>query len=626
VNFMCGVAGYIAFNRPVEKLSVEKMLAQMAHRGPDDFGLYEDTTAYPQVILGHRRLSILDLSQAGHQPMTNEDGSLWIVFNGEIYNYSELSKDLLAKGHAFNSATDTETILHLYEEYGSECVKYLRGMFAFAIWDCKKRSLFIARDRIGKKPLYYAQFPGGFCFASEIQALYPLQEVGRTLDCTAVDLYFTHSYIPSPHTIYKEIRKLPPASTLLVQHEGLAIKKYWSLNFAPKLTISFSEAKEQLLSHLEEATRIRLRSDVPLGCFLSGGIDSSTIVAMMARCSTSPVKTFSIGFPEKEFDETSYARTVASFYKTDHHEFQVEPRSIEVMPELIRHYGEPFADPAALPTWYLSAMTCKHVTVVMNGDGGDESFAGYNWCQTGTALVSLSRICPDILIKLFHRIIPSLFGKRGRKVSRLLQLLAQDHAHRFADLRTDIKTSVRKALFMPEMLKSAEQAVEEYLVTLYAQCEGVDELDRMLWTDIMAYLPEGLLVKVDRATMAHSLEARSPLLDHRLMEFAARLPSRFKLQGRNKKHILVETVAPLFPKGFLNRPKMGFSVPLQSWFRGDLKGYVENRILHGELAQSGKFNIPFLRQLVADQVPNLRDTSCLIWRLLVFAEWMEQYG
>lgn len=623
---MCGIAGYISFYRPVENLPVEKMLEQMVHRGPDDFGLYEDTKAYPQAVLGHRRLSILDLSQAGHQPMTNEDGTLWIVFNGEIYNYPELRKDLLAKGHTFNSATDTEAILHLYEEYGSECVMYLRGMFAFAIWDGKRRTFFLARDRVGKKPLYYAQFPGGFCFASEIQALYPLQEIGRSLDWTALDLFFTHSYIPSPHTIYKEIKKLPPASTLLVENEELAIKKYWSLNFTPKLAISFSEAKEQLLFHIEEATRIRLCSDVPLGCFLSGGVDSSTIVAMMARCSTSPVKTFSIGFSEKEFDETSYARTVAAFYKTDHHEFQVEPRSIEVLPELIRHYGEPFADSSALPTWYLSAMTCEHVTVVLNGDGGDESFAGYNWYQTGTALASLSRFCPDMLTQLLHRMIPSLFGKRGGKVIRLLQLLAKDHAHRFADLRTDIKSSVRRDLYIPEILMNAEQTVEQYLVNLYAQCEGVDELDRMLWTDIMAYLPEELLVKVDRATMAHSLEARSPFLDHRLMEFAARLPSQYKLRGRNKKHVLVEAVAPLFPEGFLNRPKMGFSVPLQSWFCGDLKGYVEDRIFHGEMARSGNFNIPFLRQLVEGQVPKLRDTSSLIWRLLVFAEWTEQYG
>jgi len=623
---MCGIAGYMAFSRAVDGQAVETMLEQMVHRGPDDYGLYIDSDAFPQVALGHRRLSILDLSSAGHQPMSNEDGSLWIVFNGEIYNYEELRKGLLDKGHHFSSATDTETILHLFEEHGPDCVTHLRGMFAFAIWDARHRTLFLARDRVGKKPLYYATVPGGFCFASEIQALYPVQGINRTLNRTALDLFIAHSYIPSPYSIYEEIRKLPPASTLVVEKGQINIQKYWSLDFAPKLAISFGEAKERLLAHLEDATRIRLCGDVPLGCFLSGGTDSSTIVAMMSKFSSGPVKTFSIGFPEKEFDETGYARTVATYYQTEHHEFQVEPKSVEILPELVRHYGEPYADSSALPTWFLADLTREHVTVALNGDGGDESFAGYNWYQTGTRLAGLSRYCPAALAGVLQKLLPGRMGGRGRQVRRLMQLLAQGHAQRFADLRTDVKPAVRRNLYSAEMRRHTERVAEEYLLTLYLSCGGVDELDRMLHTDIMSYLPEQLLVKVDRATMAHSLEARSPLLDHQLMEFVARLPSDYKLHNGRKKHILLETVAPLFPDGFLERPKMGFSVPLQSWFHGKLQPYVGDRILNGKMARSGLFDLNFLRRVVDEKVTGLHDVSDLTWRLLVFAEWMELYG
>lgn len=624
---MCGIAGSIAFSQPGgARASVVKMLSSMLHRGPDDYGIHEDSTAFPSAVLGHRRLSILDLTDAGHQPMGNEDGTAWIVFNGEIYNYKELRAGLLEKGHSFSSATDTETILHLYEEYGSECVTFLRGMFAFAIWDCTKRSLFLARDRLGKKPLYYAKHAGGLYFSSEIQALYPMQDVGKKLNLTALDLYFTHSYIPAPHSIYHEIKKLPPASTMLMRNGRITINKYWSLDYAPKLDISYSEAKRELLSYLEDATRIRLRSDVPLGCFLSGGVDSSAIVAMMARCSTDRVKTFSIGFPEKEFDETSYAKTVAAYYNTDHHEFIVEPRSVEVLPELIRHYGEPYADSSALPTWYLSAMTRKHVTVALNGDGGDELFAGYNWYKSGMRLAILSRFAPNVVTEFLQRLTPACSAGKIRQIKRLLQLLTKDHAHRFADLRTEIKAPIRQELYAGDLLSELYEKREDYLVSLYEQCCAADELDRMLNTDVMSYLPEELLVKVDRATMAHSLEARSPLLDQHLWEFVAKLPSSFKLKGGKKKHIFIDSVSSLFPDGFLNRPKMGFSVPLHSWFQGDLKGYIDDRIFFGKMASSGYFNMSYIRRIVDNQVPEIRDTGGLIWRILIFAEWMEAYG
>ena len=623
---MCGIAGFIDFANAGDVRQVQKMLGQMVHRGPDDHGLFDDSSGSPQVALGHRRLSILDLSQSGHQPMTNEDGSLWVVLNGEIYNYLELRKELSAKGHRFNSTSDTETVLHLYEEYSTDCVQYLRGMFAFALWDSKHRTLFIARDRLGKKPLYYAQIPGRLYFASEIQALYPIQAIGRTLDLTALDLYLAHSYIPSPYSIYKEIKKLPPASTLIVKNQNISIQKYWSLDFAPKLNISFDEAKERLLAHLEDATRIRLYSDVPLGCFLSGGTDSSIVVALMSKLSSTPVKTFSIGFPEREFDETPYARVVASHCQTEHYEYQVDPKNIEILPKLVAHYGEPYADSSALPTWYLSAMTRKHVKVALNGDGGDESFAGYNWYEQGNRFAERNRYCPTVLAKFLKIMIPDWSGTKGRRVKGLMQMLAKNPAARFANLRIEVKRAARNEMYAPEIGRQINSTADDYLPELYLRGNGADELDRMLYTDIMSYLPEDLLVKVDRATMAHSLEARSPFLDHKLMEFVAKLPSNYKLRNGRKKHILKETVAPLFPVGFLDRPKMGFSVPLRSWFRGELKSYTRERILKGKLALSGIFNNNFLSRIIDERISKGVDLGSLSWRFLVLAEWMEENG
>jgi asparagine synthase (glutamine-hydrolysing) len=623
---MCGIVGHIAFSGVADAQHIQSMLQKMVHRGPDDHGIYTDTAAYPQAFLGQRRLSILDLSQAGRQPMCNEDGTVWIVFNGEIYNFQELRKDLSAKGHVFHSNTDTETILHLYEEHGQDCVTHLRGMFAFAIWDAKHRRLFLARDRVGKKPLYYARTHNGFFFASEIQALYAVPEIPRTLDWNALDLYFANFYIPSPYSIYREIRKLPPASVMVLDGEQCSISKYWALDYAPKLDISFEEAKERLLSLLEDATRIRLCSDVPLGCFLSGGVDSSTIVALMSRFSYGPVKTFSIGFPDKQFDETPYARAVAEYFQTEHHEFQVEPKSVDILPDLVRHYGEPYADSSALPTWYLSSLTREHVTVALNGDGGDESFAGYNWYQTGLWLDNVARYCPPALAAHLRRMVPQGLGTKARQARRLLELLAQEPAERFTSLRIQLKADIRTLLYAPEFRGQSQGTDQDYLVDLFSRCKGNDLLDRMLFTDAMSYLPEELLVKVDRATMAHSLEARSPFLDHQFMEFAAKLPSDFKLRNGRKKHILLEAVSPLFPQGFLERPKMGFSVPLQAWFQGELKPYVRERILHGKMAQSGYFNVSFLRMVLDGKAPQVRDTGSLIWQLLVLAEWMEQYA
>ena len=620
---MCGIAGQISFTDSPDGTAVKKMLAAISHRGPDDEGIMRRGPA----VLGQRRLSIIDLSPDGHQPMCNEDGTVWISFNGEIYNFHTLRDDLVRRGHKFHSSTDTETIIHLYEEYGTDCLEQLRGMFAFAIWDEKKQQLFAARDRAGKKPFYYAETPTGLYFASEIQALYGIDGYDRSLDYAALDLYMSLSYIPSPNTILKGIRKLPAAYSLVYSSTGLHTECYWQLKFGPKLSISYDEACQELMTRLEDATRIRLFSDVPLGCFLSGGIDSSTIVAVMARVSTTPVKTFSIGFPDNEFDETPYAAQLAAYCNTEHQAFTVTPNAVEVLPDLVRHCGEPFADSSALPTWYLAEMTRRHVTVALNGDGGDELFAGYNWYETGAMLYKLKRFIPALPIRLASAIL----GDRPkdsplRRYARLAELLGKRHAALFADLRCEITPTVRSALYSSNFSQRLEYSAEQYLERLFDEESSHDMLDKMLATDSRSYLPEELMVKVDRMTMAHSLEGRSPFLDHKLMEFAALLPSSYKLHNGISKRILRDVANELVPPGFFDRPKMGFSVPLRKWFSGDLAGYASERIMHGPLRELPLFEMMAIEQILKGHGKNCNDFSPLIWRLLVLSEWLSQYS
>jgi len=620
---MCGIAGQISFTNDPDEISVKRMLAAFAHRGPDDEGVMRRGPA----VLGQRRLSIIDLSPDGHQPMCNEDGTVWISFNGEIYNFHSLRDDLVRRGHTFHSSTDTETIIHLYEEYGTGCLEKLRGMFAFAIWDDKRQILFAARDRIGKKPFYYTETPNGLYFASEIQALYGIDGYDRSLDYQALDLYMVHSYIPSPHTIVNGIKKLPAAHLLEYGRQGLRTKRYWNISYKPKLVLSYEEARTELMARLEGATRIRLISDVPLGCFLSGGVDSSIIVAMMARLSSTPVKTFSIGFSENEYNETPYAARLAKHYATEHQEFMVSPDAVEVIPSLVRHFGEPFADSSALPTWYLSEMTKKHVTVALNGDGGDELFAGYNWYQTGASLYRLKQVIPESMARLaYHLIGKRPYGSIFRKISRLTELLGKSDAALFADLRCEIRPETRRTLYHEEFSRRLVQTAEQYLEEQFENVESEGLLDRMLATDSQTYLPEELLVKVDRMSMAHALEGRSPLLDHELMEFVARLPSSYKLNNGESKYILRDMARDLVPEGFFQRPKMGFSVPLKKWFKRDLAGFTRERIMHGPLKELALFNMAAIDQILLQHGEAGTDSSPLIWRLLMLSEWFALYG
>ena len=599
------------------------MLTAISHRGPDDEGLTQCGAA----VLGQRRLSIIDLSPDGHQPMCNEDRTVWITFNGEIYNFQSLRDDLVLRGHRFHSATDTETIIHLYEEYGTECVTYLRGMFAFAIWDENRKQLFAARDRVGKKPFYYTETAVGLFFASEIQALYEIKGYSRELNYPALDLYLTHSYIPSPHTIFMGLHKLPPAHRLIYNASGLRIERYWRLSYGPKLDIGYDEARTELMSRMEEAIRIRLISDVPLGCFLSGGVDSSIIAALMARASSTPVKTFSIGFSDGDYNETPYAARLAQYYSTEHREFMVTPNAVEVIPSLVRHFGEPFADSSALPTWYLSEMTRRHVTVALNGDGGDELFAGYEWYRTGAMLCRLKQYVPTLLAQSLFRLVGNRpHGSALRKISRITELLGKTPAALFADLRSEIAPETRRALYRDEFSRRLERRAEQYIEEEFENAESTDLLDRMLATDILTYLPEELLVKVDRMSMAHSLEGRSPLLDHKLMEFVARLPSSYKLRNGEMKFILKDTARDLVPEGFFDRPKMGFSVPLKKWFRGDLAGFARERIMGGPLKDLALFDMSAVEQILQRHGDASQDSSPLIWRLLMLSEWFTIYG
>lgn len=600
------------------------MNRELTHRGPDDEGFwFTPLGSLPSVGLGHRRLSIIDLSADGHQPMTNEDGTLWIVFNGEIYNFHALRQNLIARGHRFQSGTDTETILHLYEEYGTSCLRHLRGMFAFAIWDTMQQRLFAARDRVGKKPFYYAQTGEGFYFSSEINSLYRVSAIRQELDLVALDLYMSFLYIPSPFTIMQGIRKLPPAHYLLLEGDSLNIERYWDLTFTPKLQLDQEEACQALQEKITDATKIRLFSDVPLGCFLSGGVDSSLVVATMAQLSAAPVKTFSIGFGDLAYDETPYARQVARWYCTDHQEFQIQPSAVEVLPEIVKRYGEPFADSSALPTWYLAQIARQHVTVALNGDGGDELFAGYNWYVTAHALDLFANLLPSSVYQvLAHYIRPETCGK---KLWRALTLLAQSPGQRFADLRIQLRPALKQMLYTQEFLDQIDMQCALGVAHLYDSAPAHDAIDRMLYADTLSYLPDELLVKVDRATMAHGMEARSPFLDHELMEFAARLPTVYKLRWGKKKRLLRQAAAKFFPASFLDRPKAGFSVPLRRWFQEDLGAYAETIILGEKLAASGLFHQEMLKRVVGEHRMGYQDHGDLIWRLLILALWFEEF-
>jgi len=606
----------------VDEGTLRRMAKALAHRGPDSEGFFVND----HVGLAHRRLAIIDLSPDATQPMSNEDGSIWIVFNGEIYNFHELRDALIRKGHSFRSRSDTEVIVHLYEDLGPEALRALRGMFALAIWDANHRQLLLARDRLGKKPLFYFAGPSSFAFASELQSLLEDPSVPRVPDLEAIRYYLTYRYVPSPYSAFQGIRKLPPAHYLLLKDGQLRLNRYWTLHYAEKSHEPEEVLSERLRGSLEEAVRLRMISDVPIGAFLSGGLDSSAVVALMSRLSGAPVKTFSIGFEEDAFSELPYARSIARRFGTDHHEFVVKPDAVSILPLLVRHFGEPFADSTAVPQYYLSKLAREHVTVVLAGDGGDEAFGGYDRYVAILVARPTDRIpsplrngLAGVIRRLSRFPLSTPFLLR---TSRFLRALSDDPQRRYARWVSHFDLQQQAVLFSSAFLKHVRGVDPERLVLdVYQQTDATHLLDATLDVDVRTYLPDDLLVKVDITSMANSLEVRAPLLDHPLMEMAASLPPSLKIQGLEKKYLLKRAMADLLPVEILNRPKQGFIVPIDHWFRHDLAEMAYDTLLDPRSLGRGYFRPEVVRRLLDEHVRGVQNFHRQLWNLLMLELW-----
>ena len=627
---MCGIAGFVETPPPGSSVSPERhrdllhrMCEAIRHRGPDDEGLFVDAGPYDAVALGMRRLSIIDLS-TGHQPIHNEDRSVWIVFNGEIYNFQELRRQLEAAGHRFYTATDTETIVHAYEQWGPSSIGRLRGMFGLAIWDSRTRTLLLARDRVGIKPLHYAEVNGRLYFGSEIKSLLSAPDVPRDLDVAALDHYLSFLYTPRDGSIFEAIRKLPPGHLLTWRGGATRVERYWELPADESYRGTESDAVADLRTVLADAVRSHLVSDVPLGAFLSGGVDSSLVVGLMANASSLPVKTFSIGFDEPAFDELEHARRVASHFGTDHHEVVVKPDAIAILDRLIAHFDEPFADSSAIPTWYVSEMARRHVTVVLSGDGGDELFGGYDRYFPHPRVIAFDRYSPRALRGVARVAAATLpHGTRGKN---FLRHVARDSRGRYLDSIRFFSADEKPALLTADVrarLTSVDP--ETRLAAHFTRYGRLPWSSQMMRFDAETYLPEDILTKVDRMSMAHSIESRVPLLDNDVIAFASSLPAAYKIKGERRKHVLKEVAASLLPADILNRRKQGFGVPLGTWFRGNLRDLFVDTLLSPRTQQRGYFQPAFVRQLVQEHLSASRDHTLRLWQLVVFERWHRQY-
>jgi asparagine synthase (glutamine-hydrolysing) len=626
---MCGIVGTVRpAGRPADGQLLARMNEAILHRGPDEEGAY----LRGRVGMAMRRLAIIDLS-GGQQPISNEDGTAWIVYNGEIYNYRELKSELEQLGHRFRTDCDTEAVVHAYEEWGADCPRHFRGMFAFAIWDERKEELFLARDRVGKKPLLYAHRPGGdFVFGSEFRALLRHPEVGREIDREAVHYYLTFMCVPAPLTAYRDIRKLEPGHTLTLTRDGqVRTERYWHLDINRKIKITEEEAGERAVELLREAVRVRLMSEVPLGAFLSGGVDSSAVVALMSEASPTPVKTFSIGFEEQDFSELHHARRVAERVGADHHEFIVRPDALEVLPTLVEHYGEPYADSSAIPTYYVARETRRHVTVALNGDGGDECFAGYERYAAMSLSEHYRRLPEALREKVIRRavgLLPSSEVRPGRvrRVKRFLRAAGLPPVERYLRWVSVIDRQTKRGVYTDEFWReTAGLDAGRWLAPWFAQANGAGVVDAALLADTMTYLPNDLLVKVDIASMAVSLEARSPFLDHHVIEFAASLPSSLKLRGLTTKYLLKKTLRRLLPSENLTRPKMGFGVPIGHWFRGRMQPFLREHLLSDRVARRGMLRPEAVRRMVEEHTSGARDHAHPLWTLLMLELWFQRF-
>ena len=610
---MCGIAGFVHLERPAGRELISAMLDDIRHRGPDDEGYHLDGTA----AIGMRRLSIIDLN-TGHQPISNEDGTVWIVFNGEIYDYQELRERLTAQGHRFRTASDTETLIHLYEQEGEEGLKRLRGMFAYAIWDAKRRRLFLARDRFGKKPLYYALIPEGIFFASELSCL-RTAGVPLDTDAEALRLYFQFNYIPDPYTAFRAIRKLPAGTWLSWEGGTVRQGRYWEMPVpSPQAPpgLSYDETVRRVREKFDESVKVRMLADVPLGAFLSGGIDSSSVVASMALQSSEPVKTFSIGFEESRFNELPWAGMVAKKYATEHHEIMVRPDSIAILNKFVKHFGEPFADSSAIPTFVLSEFAARHVKVALSGDGGDELFGGYESLRRVQSLARFDRV-PRIMRSLgswLSNLLPyRTYGKNYLHMVTRGSGLERYFAFNYAPYH------LRAKLLRPDWMLPADSAFGEHVIPP----EAPDTLAQVMYFEAAANLTGSMLVKVDRMSMAASLEVRCPLLDHELAELAATIPHHWKIANGRGKNIFIDAVGDRLPPELLNRPKMGFGVPLNDWFRGSLRSFLWDHLDSPRFLDRGIVSPEFLRTLLKEHDAGRRDNSQWLFSLLVLALWFE---
>ncbi|MEW6328056.1 MAG: asparagine synthase (glutamine-hydrolyzing) [Thermodesulfobacteriota bacterium] len=638
---MCGICGYLDLTgSPIDRDILLSMTASLAHRGPDDHGIYINPIGqtggsglYPSIGMGHRRLSIIDVSSAASQPMANEDECIWVVFNGEIYNFSELRRECINRRHEFRSRSDTEVLLHLYEDYGIDFIQKLNGMFAFALWDERDGKLFLVRDRIGKKPLYYSQIGSTLVFASELKALLAHPQVKREIDIESFGKYLLYEYVPTPDSIFKGVKKLRPGYVLSASRQGIWEKCYWYLDFTPKIEASEEQINEEIMNLFRDSLYKRLISDVPLGVFLSGGLDSSSIVAGLSELIPgSEIKTFSIGFKDKSFDESSYAREVARYFGTDHHEEIMSPGCmIEILPEVINFLDEPFADASIIPTYLLSKFTRSEVTVALGGDGGDELFAGYP-----TFLAHKMALFYERLPSSLHNAVVSLASllpvsmdniSFDFKVKQFLKGIPYEVPNRNQIWLGAFSPEEQKRLFSKEVLANLNgfnpfSNIEESLESVSYE----DIMDQITFLYLKFYLPDDILTKVDRASMAASLEVRAPFLDYRLVDYVNRLPFRYKLKGLTTKYILKRCMRNKIPEQIINRNKKGFGVPIAKWFKDELRATLLDSLSEAKIKKEGFFNYRYIKSLLDEHFAGRKDNRKQLWTLFMFEQWYERWS
>lgn len=620
---MCGICGVVSFQpeHPVDRSLLKRMNDSIRHRGPDDEGYYQDA----QASLAMRRLSIIDL-RTGQQPISNERGDVWVVYNGEIYNFKDVRAALEARGHIFKTQTDTEIIVHAYEEYGDDCVNYFNGMFAIALWDARQRRLFLARDRVGVKPLYYWADHSTLVFASELKALILHPDVPRQINLAALDLFLTLEYVPAPHTIYEGIFKLLPGHTLTVENGEVKTRQYWDVPYQP-VSQDGAECAEALSGLIHDAVRIRLISDVPLGAFLSGGIDSSTVVGFMSQNMSEPVQTFSIGFEDDTYDEVPYANAVAKHFGTNHHVEVLKPDIVSLVEGLVPHHDEPFADTSVFPTYLVSMIARQKVKVVLSGDGGDELFAGYDTYLAEKLNRVYGRL-PDVMrqrvLPKFAEWLPPQPAKKGliNKVKRMVEGGALDPSLQHTRWMMFLNSAEKDALYASDLRATlSEDLSAEYFMGYFEKAKRFDSLAQQQYVDVKTYLADDIMTKVDRMSMAVSLEAREPLLDYRIVEFALNLPPHMKLNGSRTKSILRDAVKRLVPDLVLEKPKQGFSIPMKHWLRTSLKPMMLDLLSKDSLGQHGYFNQQVISKWIQEHLDGRANHSHRLWSLMVFELW-----